>query len=390
MTIDLFHALQTDTGRQLLARLAQAPLTDDALLPAVERLRKDFPAELVGAAVELTRLRQRAASKFSAAARMFFTRERLEMASAEPVARHTARRFAGLPRVWDLCGGIGGDTLALAEVADYVMLVESDPLALAMARANADALGLAGHIDFRRADVTEMPLPDAPLSAIFIDPARRNDAGRHSRRGDAYAPPLAWCLGLTRLAPRVAVKVSPALDFAAALANVPAEVEVISLRGECKEAVLWLGDWRGCARRATVLPGDATLTDDGPSSPAISDFGAWLFEPDPAVIRAGLVQRLAGELGLRRIDPEIAYLTGDQPGESPFAAGYAVREVIPWSLKRLNAALAARHIGHVTIKKRGFPLTPEALHPKLKLKGPNSATLICTRMQGHAYVVIAE
>lgn len=220
---------------------------------------------------------------------------------------------------------------------------------------------------------------------IFIDPSRREERAA-ARRPEAYAPPLSWCLGLTRHCPRVAIKVSPALEFE----GIDAEVEVISLGGECKEAVLWLGGFRAVARRATVLPAGAELTEDGPSSDALGEIGAYLYEPDPAVIRAGLLRRLAGELGLRRIDAEIAYLSGDAAVASPFAAGFRVREVIPWGLKRVNAALAARGIGRVEIKKRGFPLTPEELRPKLKLAGTTAAVLLCTHAQDKPVVILAE
>jgi len=391
MTLDQFHALQKEDGKQLLARLANEALEEDALLPLIERLRKEYPVELVSAAVEMAMLRRRAVSKFPAAADMFLTREGLEMATAELVARHTARRYAGRRRVLDLCCGLGGDAQALAEAAEQVVAVERDPLILEMARANARVRLLHDRITFTRADVTEFmqsaPFLIGPVDAIFIDPSRREGARRASRRPEEYSPPLSWCLELTRIVPRTGIKVSPALDYDAAAPD--AEAEIISLNGECRETMLWLGSFRTCARRATLLPGGATLSDDGPSSSEIGDIGAWLYEPDSAVIRAHLIQRLAGELRLRRIDEEIAYLTGDEVS-SPFLAGYRVLEIIPWSLKRVNAALAARGIGQVTIKKRGFPLTPEELRPRLKLAGSARATLICTHARRKPVVILAE
>ena len=393
MTLAQFHALQTDQGTELLRQLADEPLAESDLLPVLERYRRQYPVELVNAAVGLIQLRRRAGGKFSRAAEMFFTRDGLEMASAEPVARYTAQRFAGLPYVMDLCCGIGGDALALASAARKVTAVDRDPLALEMARSNARIAALHDRLDFVQAEVTEF-IQKAPLllgrpSAIFVDPSRRETAAA-AKRPEHYSPPLSWCLILTSIAPRVGIKVSPALDYDAALAGIEAEVEIISLRGECKEAMLWLGDFRTGHRRATLLPADNTLTDDGPTSDALGDIGAWIYEPDPAVIRAHLVQRLAGAYDLRRIDPDIAYLTGDRQVASPFMVGYHVTEVIPWSLKRLNASLQARGIGKVTIKKRGFPLTPEELHPKLKRIGSRQATLICTRALGKPVVILVD
>lgn len=128
MTLALFYELQSEQGQRLLGELAHQSLTDDDLLPLLARYREDYPVELLRAAVDLTRLRRKAAGKFACAAEMFFTRDTLEMASAEVVAAYTARRFAGLPNVLDLCCGIGGDTLALAAAAGHVIAVDRSPL----------------------------------------------------------------------------------------------------------------------------------------------------------------------------------------------------------------------------------------------------------------------
>ncbi len=393
MTLEQYHALKKIAGQTILLTLDKESLSDTDLLPVLERYRKAYPMELVNAAVELTRLRRRAVDKFSRAGEMYFTRDGLEMSSAAVVAGHTARRFAGLSLVMDLCCGIGGDALALGEAVSRMIAVERDPLALEMARDNNRALALHDHCDFVQADVVDYLAPFVMLhgrpDAIFVDPSRRESRAA-ARRPEDYSPPLSWCLGLTNHSSRVAIKVSPALDYEDALADVNAEVEIISLHGECKEAIYWLGTFKSCNRRATVLPSQVTLTDEGPISAEIAEVSAWLYEPDGAVIRAHLVQRLAGEFALHRIDPEIAYLSADEEISSPLLHGYRVQTVIPWGLKRLNAELKARNIGRVTIKKRGFPLTPEELQPKLKLAGSHKAVLICTRANGHAIVIICE
>jgi hypothetical protein len=389
-TLDDWQAIQTPDGQRLLQDLRTEPLTETTLLGLIDRYRRHYPPALVRAAVEQAHLRQRAREKFARAEELYFTRDGLEMASAEPVARHTAARFAGLARVWDLCCGIGGDALALARVAEEVIAVDREPLAVALLAANAEALGVAARVTGVPAAVEEYVAAhsaEAP-AAIFCDPSRRESA-RAARRPEAYAPPLAWCLALTAVTPRVAIKVSPALDYEPLLAAGAVEAEVISWRGECRELLLWLGAFRTCTRRATNVSAGVTLTDEGPASDALGAVGAWLFEPDPAAVRAHLVQRLAGEFALRRIDPEIAYLTGDVPVATPWLAAYPVRAVLPWNLKRLNAALRAGGIGRVTIKKRGFPLTPEALRPRLALSGTASATLICTRVAGELVVIFA-
>ncbi len=407
MTVDDLRALQTAEGQAALASATAGLAAGQEPLAVVEQLRRQHPAPLARAALEQAELRRRAAGKFPQAEQLYFTRAGLEMATAAPVAAHTAARFAGLGRVLDLCCGIGGDTAALARVAGSVTAVERDPLTAEIARLNLAALGLGERVRVVEGDcqaLADGPLPPLPkgegggegllprlptFDGIFTDPSRRESRAA-ARRPESYSPPLSWCLGLAAVTPRLGIKVSPALDYEQAAAGLEVEVEVISLDGEAKEAVLWLGGFRTCKRRATVLPGEHTLTDEGAASSRVRPVGAWLYEPDPAVIRAHLVQRLAAELGLWLIEPTIAYLSGDEQVETPFARSHRVRHVVPWGLKRLNALLAAEGIGRVTIKKRGFPLTPEQLRPQLKLAGSRHATLICTRLPAGPVVLVAD
>ena len=131
---------------RLAAAEALAP-TEATTLAALTALRRTYPPALAAAAVEQALLRQRAArgGKFTRAAAMYFTREGLEQATGETIARYRARRFARCDSVADLACGLGGDALALA--ADgQVLAVDRDPLRLLLARENARAYGVAAHI----------------------------------------------------------------------------------------------------------------------------------------------------------------------------------------------------------------------------------------------------
>jgi hypothetical protein len=79
------------------------------------------------------------------------------------------------------------------------------------------------------------------------------------------------------------------------------------------------------------------------------------------------------------IDPDIAYLTSPTAADGPMVASYRIDEVMPFNLKRLRSRLAELDVGVVTIKKRGSPITPEELRPRLRLRGSRSATLFLTR-----------
>ncbi|WP_425573624.1 SAM-dependent methyltransferase, partial [Streptomyces globosus] len=173
MTPEDFTALLTPEGRTLLDSLRDYDPGKE--LAVATRLRRDHPAPLVSAALGQARLRQRAVAKFGAedAFRMYFTPGGAEMATRASVAAYRAGRLAalGVRSVADLCCGIGGDALALARRGIRVLAVDRDPLTAAVARANAEALGLAGLVEVREEDVAAVDT--SGYDAVFVDPARR-------------------------------------------------------------------------------------------------------------------------------------------------------------------------------------------------------------------------
>ncbi|MEU7134593.1 methyltransferase domain-containing protein [Streptomyces sp. NPDC046261] len=386
--LDAFAALLTDEGRALLDGLRDYDPAQE--LATATRLRREHPAELVSAALGQARLRQRAVAKFGAedAYRMFFTPNGVEQATRASVALHRARRFEalGVRSLADLCCGNGGDAIALARAGISVLAVDRDPLTCEVARANAAALGLSDLIEVRCADVADVDT--STYDAVFVDPARRGGRGRIFDP-EAYSPPLSWAVEAARTAPRAALKIAPGVPHEAIPED--AEAEWISDGGDVKEAVLWFGTQPG-ARRATLLPGGASLVGRGLPDPAVRPVGRYLYEPDGAVIRAHLVADVADDLGgdAGLIDETIAYVTGDELRATAYAAAYEITDVLPFNLKRLKALVRERGIGVAVIKKRGSAVEPEDLRKKLKLGGPNSCVIVLTRVAGAPTMLLGQ
>ncbi|WP_369391372.1 methyltransferase domain-containing protein [Streptomyces sp. CG1] len=370
--------LLTPEGRALLDEVRDTAPADE--LAVATRLRRDHPAELVSAALGQARLRQRAAAKFGAAdaGRMFFTPNGVEQSTRATVASYRAERFKalGVTSVADLCCGIGGDAIALARAGIRVLAVDRDPLTAAVARANAEVLGLGELIEVREADVTEVNT--GGYDAVFVDPARRGGRGRIFDP-EAYSPPLSWAIEAARTAPHAALKVAPGIPHEAVPAE--AEAEWISDGGDVKEAVLWFGTGAG-AVRATLLPGPRTLLGKGLPDPAVRPVGRYLYEPDGAVIRAHLVAEVAEEVGGGLVDATIAYVTADGLRPTRYASAYEITDQLHFSVKKLKALLREREVGTLTVKKRGSAVEPEELRKKVKPQGPNAATVFLTRVAG--------
>jgi SAM-dependent methyltransferase len=377
---DLLDRLLSDEGRSVLDSLPPGPLGPDDALAVGTRLRRRFPAELVAAALAQHELRARAAPRFTLAGEMWFTREGLEQASAEPLARHRAGRYAGFDRVADLCCGIGGDLCALAPGRDAVA-VDLDPVHPRMARENARVHG-AGEVGAVRADVRDLRLPRS--LAVFVDPARR--AGGRRLAAPDSRPRLSWCLGLGDRVAGVGIKTAPGLP----LGLVPPgwEVELLADRRELKEAVLWSPALATTARRATVFPGPSTLvTRPGPPVRCAQP-GAFLLDPSPAVTRAGLVEELARDLGAWKLDPRIAFLSADEPLATPFGRLLRVDASLPWSLKALRQVLRERGVGTVEVRKRGSAVDVADLTARLRLRGHDRAVVVLTRVADRPWALV--
>ena len=380
-----FAVLTTDEGRQLLDRVAGVEVPGPA---EITRWRDLAEPALVAAALRIVATRRQAAAKFTRADRMWFSSRGLEQATNEAVARHKARRFAvegGIGSVVDLCSGIGGDSIALALAeSNRVFSVDLDPAMTARMRWNAGIYQVADRIEAitTRAEAFSVP----PGAWLHIDPDRRTHSARKTNIVAEYAPGLDALLGWVETTRGGAIKLGPASDFATHFGGPRLEVEVVSLRGECKEATAWFGDriTPGVRRRATALPSGATWTDgDDPAEPlarvrwvVAGPVNRWIFDPDPALVRAGLLDGFARAHGWTRIEPGVDLLTGPERSLSPLVTSFEVINLFPLDIKILRREVATRGLGPLEIKTRGLSTRPEAYRTQLRPVGPNPATWI--------------
>lgn len=387
MDLATFHELLSPAGQAALADAVALAPTEAGFLKAFGRLRKHHPPALAKAALETALLRRKAREKFPAADRMYFTREALEQASSWPVAAYRATRFAPFASVLDLCCGVGADALALASAGRRVEAIDSDPLRLAMAAANAEACGVADRVRLHEGDVLAVLLPTA--DAAFVDPSRR-EGERRFLDPDRYTPPLGAVLPRFPAGFPLAAKIAPGVSRAD-LERFDAEAEFISSGGELKECVLWLGPLRSAVRRATVLPGPHTLAaEEAIPDPPAREIGDYVFDPDAAVIRAGLVGLLAEQLGAAAVDHGVAFLTGPEPVRSPFADCYRVEHAAPFHAGRLRDYLREHRVGRLTVLKRAVELDVNEVTRKLKPEGPDHRVLVLTRCLGTVTAIVCE
>ena len=387
LTLELIDFLTSPLASPALERLFAAEIKDQTLLAILSDLRKQFTPEQAAALLDQARLRKKALEKFPRAEQMLFIDESLQQASSQAVARYHGEKMAGRRHIADLGSGIGGDALALARAADSVWAVEKNPIICRVLEHNLAVNGCADRVRVINSDWTQLDL--SGREALFIDPARRKDGRRVFKLADML-PPIEDILSLHARHPDIAVKVAPGIDHEEIPNSV--EVEFVSEHGALKEALLLFGGLRtGYAQNAVLLPGMQQMRHNGadPEIPISAPLG-YMYEPDPAIIRATLVRQLASDIGANQLDEQIAYLTSASLTETPFARAWRILQHGPFNLKTLNHWLREANAGEVIVKKRGSAIDPDAFRQRLKTspKG-QQITIFITRHLNKPWMLIS-
>ena len=396
-TVRQLRALATADGTVALSRAADLLAARVDAVTALSRLRAEVGADLAGPAWGIARQRERARPTFGAdAERLLFTGDTLEQAGRPELADRRAVRLlaGGATSVADLGCAAGTDTMALARAGARVVAVDRDPVARELTRRNTDALALGG-VEVLDADVVDLVAAArdgrvAGCDAAVLDPARRA-GGRRQLDPDRWSPPWPTVTELLERVPAAVVKVAPGLDHERVPEGV--EAEWVSVGGSIVEALLWGRGLSTTWRRATLMREDHCWEVSADEDPGPADVGpvrGWLHEPDPALIRSGLMSLVAAEGGATLVDPTIAYLTSDGPSGSPWLRSYRITDVLPFNVKKLRAHLRTRGVGRVVVKKRGSPIEPEALARQLRGPGSDSAVVVVTRVAGAPTVLVCE
>jgi hypothetical protein len=396
---DNIAPILTPEGWELLNSLGAYSEADSLRLS--EQLRRaGHAAEVISAALTQSRLRAKANAKFGPFAdRMVFTSAGLEQATRLRVAAHHAQRYvsAGLVRVADLGCGLGADSMALATLDREVTAVELDEVTAAAATMNLLPWPNATVLN---ADAASVDVGE--YDGVWLDPARRSTSSSGTTRifdPEAFSPPLSFVEELAGRGTPVGVKLGPGIPHEA----VPADCEAqwVSVDGDVTEAALWFNALRRpeVRRAALVLSsyGAAELTsaedfDGGPEAPVGPPEG-YLYEPDGAVIRAGLVADIAVRLSGHLLDPRIAYICAPELHETPFARAYRIVETRPFNIRALKQWVRSEGIGVLDIKKRGTSVTPEEVRRQLLSgsgKARKKATLVLTRIGEDRVAIVVE
>ena len=258
--------------------------------PAKIALSKGVPhAALVATQVKyLQRARRKLPALYEA--RCIIPPRAFEQCSSQESAR---RKPLSGGAVLDMTCGLGIDTMALAEHFERVVSIERDEVLAEVVRYNMSLLGIT-NVEVVTASSEEYVVSTAEhFDWVFVDPDRRSAEGKKMVCMEDCSPNVVELMPrLREISERVAIKLSPMFDCAEAFRLCsPAEVEVVSIGGECKEVNIYTNAPQDVLRIAVIGDGEWSFGSEAmtaePSAEAFApEEYRYLLVPDVALQKA--------------------------------------------------------------------------------------------------------
>lgn len=366
------------------------------------RLRFASADAEVKEAISQIEYRAKAGDKFRSAdadfaPQWFPTGLSVEQASSAAVAAFHASLMAEAHSVLDMTMGLGVDAAAVAAIDKAeVTAIERDARLCEFARENYKSLG---NLTVINADSVEW-LRDTKqvFDWIFIDPARRDDVGRRVFNIHDCTPDVAEIMPLMfEHAADILVKLSPMLDLSATITDLGkvAALYIVEERGEVREVLVHLNRDAVSSPDTTpieVVNGDNrflfTREQEAQSAERYAEpvAGDFLYEPSPAVMKAGPFKLLCEKFDVGALHPNTHLYVSAQKIDNFPGRRYLIRAVIPYASK--NIKRFAREYPAASVSVRNFPCTAAALRAKLKVKESDAVKVVGATLKGGNQVLI--
>ena len=332
----------------------------------------------------------------------------MEQCSSESTALYKAElaaRLFGLPvsssseeiGFVDLTGGFGVDFSYIASrLGMSSMYVERQAHLCEAAKENFERLGLKNAI-VKNEDGIEVLHSLKELKLIFIDPARRDDAGNKVVSLKDCTPDVTVLQEEMLLkADYVIIKLSPMLDWHRAISELShvREVHIISVNNECKELLLVLSA-RNMGNLHIYCVNDAQSfvceeSDMEASSvkiaPSTLEEMQYLYEPNASLMKAGCFGVLSERYDARMLSKNSHLFVSREPIAAFPGRSFRIIAVSSFNKKELKHHLAG--ITKANIATRNFPFSVAELRKRLKLKDGGEIYIFATTLSDESHVLV--
>ena len=331
----------------------------------------------------------------------------LEQCTSQYIAQYKAsfieNRLGSGFKMADITGGMGVDCFFISRSASQVYYNEMSAELCDCARANFKALGRPEiEISCSTAEDYIVSLTPDSLDLIYLDPARRGDAGRKLLSiSDCQPDTVALQDDLLHIAPKVMVKLSPMLDISRALTELRhvSRVMVIGLEGECKEITLLMQ--RDFDAEPTITAVD--INSNGTPEMAVSSAksnenalplpitdpqqlqpGTYISEPSAPYMKSALFRTIAARTNTSLLHPDTHLFWSKEKPENFPGRTFMVKGIIPFDKRSLSALVKTQ----ANLSVRNFPESAPALQQRLKLRDGGPRYLIATTLSDSRRILL--
>ena len=353
----------------------------------------------------LQRLRKKVPSWTAVEGLAFPARLSLEQCSGEAAAvykrRLVERLLPDAVSMVDLTGGLGVDFSFLAPLFKSAIYVEHQPELVSLARHNMPLLGV-DNASFVEAEAEAALADMPPADLIYLDPARRDGAGRKVVRLSDCSPSVEELMPLLLDKARLGLlKLSPMLDLQVALRALKhvTEVHIVAENGECKELLLVVKSDAPDQPLVFCSDGEKSFSflpsEEREAEVAFAaSVGRYLYEPDAAVLKAGAFRLVAQRFGLQKLHANSHLYTSEK-----MADGFPGRVCVVENSYDYSRSGTRRFIEEfrvlsdspkprANVSVRNFPMQASALRDKLRLSDGGSLYVFGTTITPSRRIIV--
>lgn len=296
----------------------------------------------------------------------------------------------------DLTGGFGVDfSYIAARLGVKAMYVERQAHLCEVAKENFERLGVE-NAEVKNGDGVEVLHSLSHLSLLFIDPARRDDAGNKVVSLQDCTPDVTQLQDeMLEKADFIIIKLSPMLDWHRAVSELKhvREVHIVSTGNECKELLLVLSSKseENASLKVYCVNDNQVMSypeDDDSVVSIASDASsiAYLYEPNASLMKAGCFGVISSQYGAKMLAKNSHLFVSQEPISDFPGRSFRIKAVSSFNKKELK-----RHLSGITkanIATRNFPLSVAELRKRLKLKDGGETYIFATTLSDESHVLV--
>lgn len=328
---------------------------------------------------------------------IFPKRLSVEQSSSEMTAAYKASLIKGAFSLIDITGGFGVDSYFFSKVAGQVIYVEQQEELSAIVQHNHQTSG-ASNIEHIHGDGLQVVTNIDKVDWIYADPARRQGSSKVVLLQDCEPDILSHLHLLMEKCSHLMIKASPMLEIKEAIKQLQwvKEVHVVAVKGECKEILFLLNKLKNDSVKIKAVDVGGTKevvmqsTYEAESEIQInySDPLKYLYEPNAAIMKAGLYKTIAAQCNVNKIHTHTHLYTSEEVKENFPGRTFKILDIIPADKKALKRILPE---GKANIQARNFPMTTEKIKKKLGIKdGGNFYIYATTLRNGDKRLLVCE